>query len=322
MGTPPPSGEYGNYNIGSGIDYARQFEALLGPGMNLPREGPANLPGEYNLPGQIAFQEQIGNPLENIDFANHPALKSALKAFEAATMPGLVNQAAASGLTRAGSSLSALEGAKAQMALPVMQQLMGLEMQNKGIDVGQRAGDIQALLGQRGQDIEGGLGARGQDIQGALGQLGLDVQQRGQDVESLLNRLGLGVNAGLQARGQDVNATLTGRSQDLQQRGQDLDAILQQGAQALQAQGLSNESLAAGLSGMLNINQADMSRMLSGLSQAGQWGGLMRGISQEQADAMTDEEMRQYNLAREFLFGPMNAVGSTVGSSTSTQGGK
>jgi hypothetical protein len=305
MGQAPPSGEYGDYNVGSGIDYARQFEALFGPGMNLPREGPAN------LPGQIGFQEQIGNPLESIDFANHPALKSALKAFEAATMPGLVNQAAAQGLTRAGSSLSALEGAKAQMALPVMQQLMSLEMQNKGIDVGQRAGDIQALLGQRGQDIEG-----------ALGQLGFDVTQRGQDVESMLNRLGLGVNAGLTARGQDVNAILTGRGQDLQQRGQDLDAILQQGAQALQAQGLSNESLAAGLSGMLNINQADMSRMLSGLSQAGEWGGLMRGISQEQADAMTDEEMRQYNLAREFLFGPMSATGATIGSQTSTHGGK
>ena len=135
--------------------------------------------------------------LMNMDFANHPALKSAMKSFEAATLPGLANQLGAAGLSRSGAASSAIASSKAQMAVPIMQQLMQGAVTERGQDVGQRGQDIESGLTQRGQDIQdiGGklnlaLGARGQDLQGILGAGGLDLQGRGQDIQSLTNAMG------------------------------------------------------------------------------------------------------------------------------------
>ena len=285
-----PGGDYGGGGqIASGNDYVDAFGYLMQDGgQQLPREA------------GFANPEQVGNPLETIDFANHPALRSALKSFEAATLPGLANSLAAAGLSRSGAAGESIASAKAQMALPVMQQLMGLEMQNKGIDVGQRQQDIQSLLGQRGQD----------------------VTQRGQDVNSLLNQLGLGVQAGLQTRGQDINAALTGRGQDIQQRGQDINAALQQGAQALQGMGLNQQSMQAGLAGLMGVNEADMGRLMAGMGQAMNIGGEFREMDQAEYDALTDEQQRQYNLAREMSLGPLSMLGSLIGSSTTGSQGK
>jgi hypothetical protein len=167
-----------------------------------------------------------GNPLDTIDFANHPALRSAMKSFEAATMPGIANQMAAQGLGRSGAALSSVAGAKAQMALPVMQQLMGLEMQNKGLDVSQRGQDLSQLIQQgglglqaRGQDIGSLLQARGQDIGAAQAAMGGFAGLGQQDLGRLGSYIGGLESAGAGARGREqegYNAAYDAAQQDRQ----------------------------------------------------------------------------------------------------------
>jgi hypothetical protein len=147
--------------------------------------------------GREALPGREGSALMNMDFANHPALKSAMKSFEAAALPGLASQLGAAGLSRSGAAGSAIAGAKAQMALPMIQQLMSGAVQERGQDIGQRGQDIESGITQRGQDIQDigsrlnlALGARGQDLQGLLGAGGLDLQGRGQDIQSLSTALG------------------------------------------------------------------------------------------------------------------------------------
>lgn len=155
--------------------------------------------GEANTPSMAreSLPGREESALMNMDFANHPALKSAMKSFEAATLPGLANQLGAAGLSRSGAAGSAIASSKAQMAVPIMQQLMQGAVTERGQDVGQRAQDIESGLTQRGQDISDigsklnlALGARGQDLQGILGAGGLDLQGRGQDIQSLSNAMG------------------------------------------------------------------------------------------------------------------------------------
>lgn len=135
--------------------------------------------------------------LMNMDFANHPALKSAMKSFEAAALPGLANQLGAAGLSRSGAAGSAISSAKAQMALPMIQQLMSGAVTERGQDIGQRGQDIESGITQRGQDITdiGGklnlaLGARGQDVQALLGKDAQDLTGRGQDIQSMIAGMG------------------------------------------------------------------------------------------------------------------------------------
>lgn len=163
--------------LGSFTDFA---DAASGP--SVARE---TLPGRED------------SALMNIDFANHPALKSAMKSFEAAALPGLANQLGAAGLSRSGAAGSAISSAKAQMALPVMQQLMSGAVTERGQDIGQRAQDIESGLTQRGQDIQDigsklnlALGARGQDIEALLGKGAQDLSARGQDIESMVAAMG------------------------------------------------------------------------------------------------------------------------------------
>ena len=134
--------------------------------------------------------------LMNMDFANHPALKSAMKSFEAAALPGLANQLGAAGLSRSGAAGSAIGSAKASMAMPMIQQLMSGAVTERGQDIGQRAQDIESGIAQRGQDISDigsklnlALGARGQDLQGILGAAGHDIAARGQDIGSMTSAM-------------------------------------------------------------------------------------------------------------------------------------
>jgi hypothetical protein len=168
--------------------------------------------------------------LMSMDFANHPALQSAMKSFEAAALPGLANQLGAAGLSRSGAAGSAIGSSKAQMALPMIQQLMSGAVQERGQDIGQRAQDIESGITQRGQDIQDigsklnlALGARGQDLQGILGAAGHDIAARGQDIGSMtsamqgfqgldaadLNRLSTAIGTSM-----DVGGTMRGIEQE------------------------------------------------------------------------------------------------------------
>lgn len=146
--------------------------------------------------GREALPGREDSALMNMDFANHPALKSAMKSFEAAALPGLASQLGSAGLSRSGAASSSIAGAKAQMAMPMIQQLMSGAVQERGQDIGQRGQDIESGITQRGQDIQDvgsklnlALGARGQDLQGILGAAGHDIAARGQDIDSMSTAL-------------------------------------------------------------------------------------------------------------------------------------
>jgi hypothetical protein len=143
-----------------------------------------------------ALPGQVDSALMNIDFANHPALKSAMKSFEAAALPGLSSALGAQGLSRSGAAQSAIGQAKAGMAMPIIQQLMSGSVAERGQDIGQRGQDIESGITQRGQDISDigqklnlALGARGQDLQGLLGAGAQDLTARGQDIGSMSTAL-------------------------------------------------------------------------------------------------------------------------------------
>lgn len=253
--------------IGSAADYAQQFgQGLMG-----------------NLPGREA------NPLQTMDFANHPALQSAMEAFKQTTMPQIASAMSAAGLGRSGAGANAISSAQAQMALPVMQQLMDLEMQGMGLGVQQRGQDIGALENQ----------------------LGLSLQGRGQDIGALL-----------EGRGQDIGALLQGRGQDLTARGQNLDALLQQSGQGLQARGQNIGAMQAGMEGMTGLSAQDMARYQAGIGTLGDLGGTQRSIEDARYGAQYGEQERQYGLARDLLFGPLGQLTQQVGSRTTQSGGK
>jgi len=208
--------------------------------------------------------------LMNIDFANHPALKSAMKSFEAAALPGLSNQLGAAGLSRSGAAGSAIGQAKAGMALPMIQQLMSGSVTERGQDIG-----------QRGQDISSGITQRGQDIQDIGGKLNLALGARGQDLQGLLGK----------------------GAQDLTARGQDI------------------QSKVAAMGGFENLNAQDLQRLQAGITNAMSVGGTMRGIEQDQFNAIYDSLIRDSDLLTQIGLAPLGGVTSAIGNTTRTSGG-
>lgn len=276
-----------------------------GTGQTVPREAGITMPGQI---GREQMPGQIGDVLTSMDFANHPALQSAMETFEATAMPGIANQMGAAGLGRSGAAGEAISKGKAQMALPVMQNLMNLTLQQKGMDIGQRGQDIQGGLTQRGQDI----GQRAGDIQALLTGRGQDVTQRGQDIQSMLNQMGLG----LQARGQDIQGLLGGRGQDIQQ-------LLGLGGLDLQARGQDLQSRLGAMSGLTGIGAQDINRIMGAGGALAGLGRDRRAIEDARYGAQYDEAMRQYGLSRfpyEILGGQLpNMIGTTT---TQRGGGK
>lgn len=283
-----------------------------------------NLPGQFNpetqydvgkyggIPGmgdinatQVNPYQEFGHWAEGIDFANHPALTAAMEAFEQGTMPGIQSAMEAQGLGTSGAHLDAIARGKAQMAVPILQQIMGQELQDKGLNIQQR-------LGARGQDVT----QRGQTL-GSMAQMGgLGLQARGQDISSFLQGRGqdigglMGLYQGdISQRGQDIGGILQGR-------GQDLNALLQQGAQALQAQGLDQSALTSGIASLGQLQGLDMQRLLAGLDQSRGFGGIERDIINQQNAANYDEMMRRYGLARDAIWGPFGQAQSQIGSRT------
>jgi len=270
---------------------------------NLARDTTAqiNMPGQ---PGQVAGPENVDSALQNIDFGSHPALQSAMKAFQASAMPGIANSMAAAGLSRSGASGKAVADAKAQIALPVMQQLMGLSVQERGQDIGQEQFGSQFGLNQRGQDI----GMRSGDINAMLGQRGQDIQsdisQRGQDVQSLLGQRGQDISGTLGARGQDVaqrgqdlQGDIAARGQDVGQRGQDVQSLIQSMGLGLQARGQDINAMIAGRGQDLGARGQDIGAILQqggqdlgargqdiGATQAGMAG--MMGVDQAELNQL------------------------------------
>lgn len=252
----------------------------LGTFQDFSNQADAALPARESF-DSVQNPDQVASALNNMDFANHPALQSAMKSFEAAALPGLANQLGAAGLSRSGAAGSAIAGAKAQMAMPIMQQLMSGAVQERGQDIGQRSQDIQSGLTQRQQDISSGVGQRGQDI-GAIGQK---------------------LNAALGARGQDVQA------------------LLGQGSQALEARGQDIQSIIGGMGGFQNINQQDLQRLQASIDASMGVGGTLRDIDQEGLNSIYDAATRDSDLLAQIGLAPLGGLTAGVGSTTSSSGG-
>lgn len=258
MGSGVPTGNYASYMGGGG--------GGGGGGGAIPRE---------------AMPEWVGNPLESIDFANHPALQSALDTFAKTSLPGIENSMIGAGLGRSGAAANAISTGKAQIALPVMQQLLNLEMQNKGLDVNQRATDIGSLTTQRGQDTS--LAASRAANNAALAQARL--------------------------------------SQQAAMRGQDINALLQQGSQALQARGQDINALLGGAQGLTGLGQADVGRIQDAITQAMGVGGAYRDIGNAQAESEFQAANRPFDRTMQMLGLMAPGAMGSGGTTTVTRGG-
>jgi hypothetical protein len=234
--------------------------------------------------GGGAKLDRIDNPLQTIDFANHPALASALDTFAKTALPGIENSMIGAGLGRSGAAANAISTGKANIALPVMQQLIQGELANKGYDVT-----------QRGQDVS-------QNIAGAQ-------TAAGQYAANLAHQAAL--------RGQDIGL----RSQDIGLREQDINALLAQGSQGLQARGQDIGAMLSGAQGLSSLGGADLARIQDAISGGMSVGGATRGIGDRQAEAEFLASQRPGDRGMD-IFNTIagGAMGGT-GSRTTTTGG-
>jgi hypothetical protein len=242
--------------------------------------------------GGVAKEDRIGDVLSEIDFANHPALQSALDTFAKTALPGIENNMIGAGLGRSGAAANAISTGKAQMALPVMQQL------------------IQGELTQRGQDVT----QRGQDTQANIAAAQAAAQARAQ-----------GASLQQQRYVADLAAQQALRGQDIQLRGQDITALMDQGQQALTARGQDIGAMGAGAAGLAGLGGADLSRIQQNIQGGMGIGDIFRGIANQQGEASFMAGQRPWDRAME-IFGPV--AGGAMGSggtrtvTTGSGGGK
>jgi len=234
--------------------------------------------------GGGAREDRIDNPLQNIDFANHPALQSALDTFAKTALPGIENSMIGAGLGRSGAAGNAIATGKANIALPVMQQLISGELQNKGYDVT-----------QRGQDV-------GQNIAGA--QAGTAAYNA-----NLAHQAAL--------RGQDIGL----RAQDIGLRGQDINALLQQGAQGLQARGQDIGAMLSGAQGLSSLGGMDLGRIQDAISGGMDIGSIFRGMENQQGEAGFLAGQRSGDRASDIWNTIVSGAMGGTGSTTTTTGG-
>jgi hypothetical protein len=240
--------------------------------------------------------ETIGNPLETIDFANHPALRSALETFAKTTQPGIENAMIGAGLGRSGAAGNAIETGKAQIALPVMEQLIQGELTNKGLDVTQRGQDYQAQAAANAAAAQARAQGASLQQQKYMADLAFAEAMRGQDVSM---------------RGQDIGL-----------RQQDINALLAQGDQALQARGMDINALLGGAQGLTGLGQADLDRINQAIGGSMDMGGAFRGIQNEANQSQFNALNRPYERIMQLL-SPIagGALGNTGTTSVSTQTG-
>jgi len=243
----------------------------------------------------VAGEERIGDVLSEIDFANHPALASALETFAATALPGIENSMIGAGLGRSGAAANAISTGKAQMALPVMQQL------------------IQGELTQRGQDVT----QRGQDVQANIASAQAAAQARAQGASLQQQRYMADLAHAQVMRGQDIGM----RAQDIGLRQQDINAMLAQGEQGLTARGQDIGAMLSGAQGLSSLGGADLARIQQNIAGGMDMGSVFRNIANQQGEAEFLAGQRGGERAMD-IFGPIlsGAMGSG-GTTTSTVGG-
>ena len=236
--------------------------------------------------------DRIGNPLESIDFAKHPALASALKTFATTALPGIENSMIGAGLGRSGAAGQAIATGKAQMALPVMQQLIEGELANKGMDVTQRGQDYQAQIAAQNAAASAAAAGAGADAQRYAAQLAHESVMRGQDI---------------MLRGQDIGL-----------REMDINALLNNAQ-------LRNTSLFGAAGGLGQLGQMDTDRINSAVGGAMDIGGVYRGIQDRGYESEFAGANRPYDRIMDFmqpLMGQFGSPGTRTNTTTTGGGGK
>jgi hypothetical protein len=251
--------------------------------------------------------ERIGNPLESMDFANHPALASALDTFAKTALPGIENSMIGAGLGRSGAAANAISTGKATMALPMITELIRGELQNKQMDVTQRGQDISAQ--QAAASAAASARAQGASLaqQRYMADLAHAQAMRAQDI---------------QLRGQDI-----GMNQ------QQIDAMIAEDQYNLASQGQTQNSLlgaAGGLAGvgggLTDLGQTQAGVNQAAIDQAMGIGANERDILNQQYEAEFLASQRPYERqagAFDTLFGAAaNQAGQQTTQTTTGGGGK
>jgi len=264
--------------------------------------------------GAAPEMERIGNPLESIDFANHPALQSALYTFAKTALPGIENSMIGAGLGRSGAAANAIATGKAEMALPLITQLIQGELTNKGMDVQQRQQDINAQMAA--QSAAASAAAQGAslaqqrymaDLAHAQTMRAQDIQLRGQDI---------GMNQ------QQIDAMIAEDQQNFAAQQQQQNALISAG------QGMTG--VAAGTTGVAagqtNLSQAQTDYAQENIQGAMGIGNQMRGITNAQNEAEFLASQRPWERGMQvldpILGGAMGQTGQTATSTTTGGGGK
>jgi hypothetical protein len=298
VGTMPNLGgvhpRYSQADQGAGQQTANAVGQLGGPAGGQVREidtsgfasgGGGGWGGNFSASGGgyggVADEDRIESVLDKVDFANHPALQSALETFTKTSLPGIENQMIGAGLGRSGAAANAIATGKAQIALPVMQQL------------------IQGELTQRGQDVT----QRGQDVNANIAGAAQGAQMMGQ-MAGLRNQRYLG----------ELSALQNLRNQDISLRGQDINAALQNAGMGLDARSQNINALLGGAQGLTNLGQADYNRITGDIGNAMQIGDNFRDqqnqINQSEFNARMRPAENFMNIIGMFAPGAMNQAGS------------
>lgn len=250
--------------------------------------------------GGYSQAEAIGNPLESMDFANHPALQSALDTFAKTALPGIENSMIGAGLGRSGAAANAISTGKATMALPMITELIRGELANKGMDVTQRGQDYQAQAAAANASASARARGEGLAAQQYAAELAHAQTMRAQDI---------------QLRGQDI-----GMNQ------QQIDAMMAEDQFSLGSQGQFANQLLGAAGGLGELGQAQSDYAQENIEGAMGIGGQMRGISDAQSEAEFLASQRGWERGMQvyepMVSGAHQAAGTTSTTTTTGGGGK
>lgn len=291
-----------DYNLEGDIRDIESFN--MGEWMsNLSPPGGGGGGSSYNYSGGgggggYSQAETIGNPLENMDFANHPALQSALETFATTALPGIENSMIGAGLGRSGAAANAISTGKATMALPMITELIRGELANKGMDVTQRGQDYQAQSAAANAAASARARGEGLAAQQYAAELAHAQIMRGQDI---------------QLRGQDI-----GMNQ------QQIDAMMAEDQFSLGSQGQFANQLLGAAGGLGELGQAQSDYAQENIEGAMGIGAQMRGITDAQSEADFLAAQRGWERGMQVyepLVSGAHQAGGTTTETTTTGGG-
>jgi hypothetical protein len=226
-----------------------------------------------------------------MDFANHPALASALDTFAKTALPGIENSMIGAGLGRSGAAANAISTGKATMALPMITELIRGELQNKALDVQQRGQDYSAQQAAASMNAS----SRAAASQRYMADLAHAQAMRAQDI---------------QLRGQDI-----GMNQ------QQIDALIAEDQMNFGAQQQQQNALLGAAGGLTDVGGAQAAYDQAAIDQAMGVGATERDILNQANEAEFLASQREYERQQAAFDSLMGGAQANVGTTTTTTGG-